>query len=201
MTNKNSLNKNSLPQQRGPWRKLTSTPVYDNPWIRVSHETVLTPGGTEGIYGNIHFKNRALAIVPLDEEGNTWLVGQHRYTLDEFSWEVPMGGGPLDEEPLIAAQRELKEETGYSAHNWQKILTLHTSNSVTDEQAYVYLATGLQSGEQQLEASEGDLQLRKISFQQAVSMAVNGEITDALSIAALLAVERQLKGDAGCQIV
>lgn len=123
------------PQQRGPWLRLSAEQVYDNPWISLSHETVITPGGTEGIYGNVHFKNRALAIVPVDEQGNTWLVGQHRYTLDAFSWEVPMGGGPLNEEPLQAAQRELKEETGYSAANWQQLMKLHTSNSVTDEEA------------------------------------------------------------------
>ncbi|WP_339670797.1 NUDIX hydrolase [Dasania marina] len=185
-------NKIKLPQQRGPWLKLSSAEVYDNPWVTVTHETVTTPGGTEGIYGNIHFKNRAIVIVPVDEAGNTWLVGQHRYTLDSFSWEVPMGGGPLEVDPLLAAQRELKEETGYSASHWQQLMTLHTSNSITDEEAVVFLATGLMAGEQQLEASEGDLIRKKMPLSAAVAMALNGEVTDALSVAALLAVDRLL---------
>lgn len=182
----------TLPEQRGPWVKLSQTEVYDNPWIKVSHEEVTTPGGTAGIYGNIHFKNRALAIVPIDKDGNTWLVGQHRYTLNQFSWEVPMGGGPLDADSLEAAKRELKEETGYSARSWQQLLTLHTSNSVTDEEAVVFLATNLEAGQQALEASEQDLELKKLPFSDAVAMALSGEITDALSVAALLAVERHL---------
>ena len=184
---------NKLTEQRGPWLKRSSQQVYDNPWIQVCHEEVTTPGGTEGIYGKIHFKNRALVIVPIDEAGNTWLVGQHRYTLNEFSWEVPMGGGALDADPLAAAQRELQEETGYRAKSWQQLLRLHTSNSVTDEEALVYLATDLITGEQKLEASESDLQLKKLPLEQAVNMAVNGEISDALSVAALLAVERLLR--------
>ena len=187
-----SDNKPQLPQQRGPWLKLTSQQVYDNPWITLHHETVRTPGGTEGIYGNIHFKNRAIVIVAVDDAANTWLVGQHRYTLDSFSWELPMGGGPLTVEPLLAAQRELKEETGYSAQHWQQIMRLHTSNSVTDEEAVVFLATGLQAGEQALEPSEGDLVVKKLPLSEAVAMALNGDITDALSVAALLAVDRLL---------
>ena len=179
-----------LPEQRGPWLKHSSREVYDNPWINVCHEEVTTPGGTAGIYGSIHFKNRALAIVPIDAQGNTWLVGQHRYTLDQFSWEVPMGGGALDADPLTAAKRELQEETGFTANNWQQLLKLHTSNSVTDEEALIYLASDLVSGAQKLEASESDMQLKKLPFEQAVAMALNGEITDALSVAALLAVSR-----------
>lgn len=173
----------------GPWRRLRRQLVYANPWIELSHEQVLTPAGTPGIYGKVHFKGRAIGIIPLDEEGNTWLVGQHRYTLDSFSWEIPMGGAALDEEPLQAAQRELAEETGLRASQWQCLLQLHTSNSITDEAGLVYLAQTLTLGEQQLEASESDLQVRKLPLQQAVKMALNGEITDAISVAGLLAVQ------------
>src|SRR5690349_9002788 len=127
----------------GPWTCIDSTTAYDNKWISIRHENVITPSGTEGIYGVVHFKNRAIAIVPIDDENHTWLVKQFRYTLNEYSWEVPMGGAPLDEEPLLGAQRELKEETGLSAANWQQLMKLHTSNSVTDEEALIFLARDL----------------------------------------------------------
>lgn len=176
----------------GPWRQLTSELVYQNPWVEVHHQTVTTPAGTAGIYGKIHFKSVAIGIIPVDEHGNTWLVGQHRYTLDEFSWEIPMGGGALDCPPLLAAQRELQEETGFTASHWQQMMKLHTSNSVTDEVAYVFLAQGLVAGVQQLEATESDLVLRQLPLQEAINWALEGIITDAISVAALLAVKHRL---------
>lgn len=178
------------PKKIGPWTRLSSYCEYQNPWIQVNHEKVITPAGSEGIYGKIHFKNRAIGVIPVDEEGYTWLVGQHRYALDEYSWEIPMGGGGLDQPPLAAAQKELKEETGFSAKNWQQLMKLHTSNSVTDEEAYVFLATGLEAGEQALEATEADLILQRLPFKEAVDMVVKGQITDAISVAGLLFVER-----------
>jgi 8-oxo-dGTP pyrophosphatase MutT (NUDIX family) len=177
----------------GPWRRKSRRQVYDNPWISLSHEEVITPGGTDGIYGKIHFKNRAIGIIPLDAHHNTLLVGQYRYTLDAYSWEIPMGGGPLDEAPLLAAQRELKEETGLHGGDWQQLFKLHTSNSVTDEEGYVFLARNLHKGEQELEASEGDLKVRELPFHEAVAMIDRGEITDLISIAGLLAVEKILR--------
>src|SRR5210317_1777933 len=115
-----------------PWKKLGEIVVYDNPWIRVEEHKVLNPKKGEGIYGKVCFKNRAIGILPIDKEFNTWLVGQYRYTLNEYSWEIPMGGGLLEEDPLSAAKRELKEETGLSAGKWTNVLRIHTSNSVTD---------------------------------------------------------------------
>jgi 8-oxo-dGTP pyrophosphatase MutT (NUDIX family) len=176
----------------GPWRRLSQFEIYDNPWIRLTHEEVITPGQTEGIYGVVHFKNFALGIVALDADHNTWLVGQHRYTLDEYSWEIPMGGGDLNEDPLVSAKRELLEETGLHSGVWQELLKLHTSNSVTDEVAYVFLAQNLEQGEQQLEATEGDLVVRRLPFEQVLTMIERGEITDAISVAAILAVARIL---------
>lgn len=178
------------PKKIGPWTRLSTYCKYNNPWIQVNHEKVITPAGSEGIYGKIHFKSRAIGVIPIDDEGFTWLVGQHRYALDEYSWEIPMGGGELDHAPLIAAKQELKEETGFSAKNWQQLMKLHTSNSVTDEEAYVFLATDLEAGEQALEATEADLIVKRLPFQDAIDMVVTGQITDAISVAGLLFVER-----------
>ena len=172
---------------------LSKSSIYDNPWIHVEEHQVLNPGGEKGIYGKVLFKNRALGIIPIDEAGNTWLVGQYRYTVDEYSWEIPMGGGPMQDDILEAAKRELKEETGLEAQNWDCVMRLHTSNSVTDEVGYVFLAEGLTYGKQLLEASEADLKLRKLPFKEALKMVMDQEITDCISVAGILKVAR-LKG-------
>jgi len=167
------------------WRTRASTPVYENPWISVSHHDVITPAGTDGIYGVVHFKNTAIGILPLDADNHTWLVRQSRYTLGQYTWEIPEGGCPTGEEPLAAAQRELEEETGLKAANWQPLMTMHLSNSVSDEKALVFLARDLSAGVQALESSE-DITLRRLPLADAVAMVLSGEITDAISVAALL---------------
>lgn len=173
----------------GPWQRLTRDTVYDNPWIAVTHETVKTPAGTDGIYGKIHFKNRAIGIVPLLDNGDTLLVGQYRYTLEAYSWEIPMGGGPLDEAPLASAQRELREETGLHGGDWRELFKLHTSNSVTDEEGYVFLAQHCTAGEMELGDTESDLVVKRLPLTEAVAMIRRGEITDVISIAGLLAAQ------------
>ena len=177
------------------WKKLESRTVYDNPWITVMEDSVINPGGGRNEYGHVHFKNRAVAIVPVDEAGNTWLVGQQRYTLGEYSWELPMGGAPVDEDPLDAAKRELKEETGLSAGQWHTLMRMHTSNSITDEVALVYIARQLTEGETRFEETE-DLSIRKLPLAEAVEMARDGRITDAVCVAALLRVN-ELEGMSG----
>jgi len=172
------------------WKKLTSKTVFDNPWITVFEDRVINPGGGQNDYGHVHFKNRAVAILPLDEDGNTWLVGQDRYTLGIFTWELPMGGAPLDESPLDAAKRELKEETGLSAAKWTEVMTLHTSNSITDEVGIVFIAEQLTEGESELDETE-NIELRKLKLTEALGMVERGEITDAISVAALLGVARR----------
>jgi 8-oxo-dGTP pyrophosphatase MutT (NUDIX family) len=171
------------------WEKISSKTIYDNPWITVFEDHVINPGGGHNDYGHVHFKNIAVAIVPLDGEGNTWLVGQERYTLGQFSWELPMGGAPGDEEPIAAARRELKEETGLTAERWSQILRLHTSNSITDEEGIVFVAEDLDEGEPDFEETE-DLQIRKLPLSEALAMIERGEITDAISVAALLLVSK-----------
>ncbi len=171
-----------------PWITKNVNTVYENPWIVLSHREVITPGGTDGIYGKVHFKNTAIGILPLDKDYNTWIVGQYRYTLDEYSWEIPEGGGPLNEEPLAAAIRELKEETGISAEKWTPVIELTTSNSVTDERAICYVAQDLSFGEAEPEETE-ELKIKKIPFHDLVDMTLNGDITDAMSVATILKVK------------
>lgn len=151
----------------------------------VYEDDVINPGGGRNLYGHVHFKNRAVAIVPLDDEHNTWLVGQQRYTLGAWSWELPMGGAPLDEDPLAAAKRELREETGLTATDWSELMRLHTSNSITDEVGVVFVARKLTQGATAFEETE-DLEIRKLPLTEAIAMARRGEITDAISVAALL---------------
>jgi 8-oxo-dGTP pyrophosphatase MutT (NUDIX family) len=171
-----------------PWRTLRSDLVYDNPWIRVRQDDVIRPDGEPGIYGVVHFKNRAIGVLPIDEDGYTYLVGQYRYTLNRYFWEIPEGGGPEDEEPLETAKRELLEETGLEARHWQLLGTAHLSNSVTDEEAIYFLATGLIQREAQPEGTE-KLELMRIPFGEALRMVLVGEITDALSVMAIMRYE------------
>jgi len=167
------------------WKLQTSKKIYDNPWLTLDEDEVINPGGGISHYGKIHFKNIAIGIIPLDEHNNTWLVGQYRYAPDCYSWEIPMGGGPLDIDPLESAKRELKEETGLTASHWEELMPLHTSNSVTDERGIVYVAKGLTEGETAFDETE-DLQVIKLPLEEAIEHVKNGEITDAISVAGLL---------------
>ena len=174
-----------------PWQTHGTAVIYENPWIRVRQDQITNPKGGTGIYGVVSMRNKAIGIVPLDDEGNTWLVGQYRYTLNEYTWEIPMGGGPIELDVLESAQRELREETGLLAERWTRIARLHTSNSVTDEEGFVYLAENLTQGEWEPEESE-DLRVWKLPLAQAVAMVMTDEITDAISVAGLLKAEKFL---------
>lgn len=173
---------------KNPWQTLSEKRVYDNPWISLNEYQIINPGGGAGIYGKVHFKNLAIGIIVLDENFDTWLVGQYRYPLDQYSWEIPEGGGPLHEDPLKSAQRELLEETGITANKWTEIQRLHLSNSVSDELAIIYLARDLSLGEPSPEETE-QLIIRKLPFREAFNMVMRGEITDSLSVAAIFKVK------------
>ena len=175
---------NGFDPSKNPWKRLSRRVTYQNPWIRVDEDQVLRPDGRPGIYGVVHFMNRAIGVVALDDRDRVLLVGQYRYPLDEYSWEIPEGGGSLEEDPLAAAQRELLEETGFTAACWQPILRSHLSNSVTDEEALAYLACELTPGKAEPEGTE-QLQVKWLPFAEALRMVAAGEITDALSVLAL----------------
>ena len=168
-----------------PWRRLARQIAYDNAWITVWHDDVVRPDGQPGIYGVVHYRARSIAVIALDEQDHVILVGQYRYPLNRYSWELPQGGGLPEEEPLAAAKRELREETGFSAANWEEILVAHMSNAITDEETILYLARGLTEGIPEPEGSE-KLQVRRVPFAEALAKVERGEITDAPSMIGLL---------------
>lgn len=176
-----------MEQEINPWVTKGEELKYENAWIKVVEYDVLNPAGKPGIYGVVHFKNIALGVVPVDDEGYTYLVGQYRYALNAYSWEIPEGGGNPAIEPLEGIKRELLEETGLLAERWQLVSTIHTSNSVCNEVGYIYLAEGLTQGQSEPEETE-DLRIKKLPLKEAVDMVLNNEITDSLSIAGLLKV-------------
>lgn len=174
-----------MEEQYNPWVILDERNIYDNPWIGLKEYNVINPSGGKGIYGKVFFKSLAIGILPLDEDGNTWLVGQYRFPVNKYSWEIPEGGGDLNVDPLLSAQRELLEETGLKAERWDKILEMHVSNSVTDEKAIVYVGRILSQHTPEPEETE-QLIIKKLPFAQAFEMVMSGEITDSISVAAIL---------------
>ncbi|MDC1516534.1 NUDIX hydrolase [Cyclobacteriaceae bacterium] len=171
------------------WIKKSSLKVFENPWIVLHDEQVINPRGGESQYGRIHFKHAAMGIIPMDDDLNTYLVGQWRYPLNAYSWEIPMGGGQLDQDLLGSAKRELLEETGITATRWQELSKVHLSNSVSDEVGYIYLAKGLTFGATQFDESE-DLMIKKLPLKKAIEMCLEGSITDSLSLIGLLKLAR-----------
>ncbi|NNF01711.1 MAG: NUDIX hydrolase [Bacteroidia bacterium] len=168
-----------------PWKILNTKQIFSNPWIRIQASKVIDPGGKGGEYTVVHFQNVAVAILPLDEDNNTWIVGQYRFPLDRFEWELPEGGSPLGKDLLENAKRELQEETGIQANKWEKILEMQLSNSVTDEISVSYIARELTIGESQPDSNER-LYLRKLPFSELYEMVMKGDVRDALTVATVL---------------
>jgi 8-oxo-dGTP pyrophosphatase MutT (NUDIX family) len=170
-----------------PWVRGAATPIFDNPWISVTRYAATAPTGNDATYGLVSYKNYAVAILPIFDDGTTILVGQHRFPLGDYSWEIPEGGGPLDQDPLDSAKRELAEETGLQAADWREILQAQLSNSVSDEVAFGYLATGLSTASAAHHADETeDLARVRIPFREALDAAVAGDLKDVLTVAMLL---------------
>ncbi len=181
-----------MPKKRGPLTVHGEQPVFGNPWIIAVNYHVSAPSGREFTYTLVHFRNWATGIVPLHEDGTVTLVGQHRFALDRYSWEIPEGGASEEEGPLAGAQRELAEEAGLAAADWREILQLHLSNSVTDEHAFVYLATGLSPAVATPDDTE-DITVKRLPFAEALAMVNSGEITDSITVAALLKVSHMAR--------
>jgi 8-oxo-dGTP pyrophosphatase MutT (NUDIX family) len=180
-------------ETNNPWLTVSSKRVYDNPWITLREDQVVRPDGQPGIYGVVHYKNIAVGVLAIEDD-HVCLVGQYRYPLQRYSWEIPEGGCPEGEEPLRAAQRELREETGLEAEHWQTLGEAYLSNSVADEYAVWFLATGLVPGEGRPEGTER-LSMRRVPLREALTMALDGEITDALSSLALMSYALKLPAD------
>jgi 8-oxo-dGTP pyrophosphatase MutT (NUDIX family) len=181
-------------ETRNPWQTVSSEEVYDNPWIQVREDRVIRPDGEPGIYGVVHYKNIAVGVLPIEED-HIYLVGQYRYPLQSYSWEIPEGGCPEGEEPLLAARRELKEETGLEARRWRRLGEAYLSNSVADEYAVWFVATGLVPGDWCPEGAER-LSVRRVPLREALTMALDGEITDALSLLAIMSYALARPSDA-----
>lgn len=189
---------------RDPWIRHHETTVYSNPWMQVIEYAVTRPDGAAGIYGIVRPKQLAVGVLPLDADGQVWLVGQWRFPLARYSWEMPEGGGGFDEDPAAAAARELREEAGLRAERVQPVLRMHLSNSLTDELAWCFLATGLHPVAAEPDPTEV-LGVRRVPFAMAYRAALAGEITDSLTVATLLrvrlmAVEGDLPADLAAMV-
>jgi 8-oxo-dGTP pyrophosphatase MutT (NUDIX family) len=171
-------------ETKNPWTVVSTKKIYDNNWISLREDAVVQPDGERGIYGVVHFKNVAIGVLAVEDEF-VYLVGQYRYPLERYSWEIPEGGCPEGEEPLDAARRELEEETGLRARNWRKLGEAYLSNSVSDELAVWFVATGLEQGERRPEGTE-QLEVRRVHFKDALRMALDGKISDAISQLAIM---------------
>ena len=170
--------------EENPWKTLDAETMYESDWIKITKSNVLNPAGNPALYSWVHFKNLAIGIVPMDEHKNIWLVGQYRYPIDCYSWEIPEGGGKIGVDPKESASRELLEETGIKAGNFSEILRMHLSNSATDEVSITFLATSLEYFSPEPEESEM-LQIKKISLEEAFNWVSQGKITDAISVGSI----------------
>jgi 8-oxo-dGTP pyrophosphatase MutT (NUDIX family) len=169
----------------GPWRRRSRRTAYANPWLEVFHDEVDRPDGSPGVYGVVHFRTSAVGVVAVDGDGRLLLVGQHRYPLDQYSWEIPEGGVEDGEPAVEGARRELREETGFEASSWRLLFRTTLSNSVTDERGAVFVATGLQPGPAAPEVTE-DLAIRWATLDEVLAEIDAGVIHDLLTIAGVL---------------
>ncbi len=182
----------STHEPENPWQTHETHTIYDNPWIKVTESQVTNPSGGPGIYGVVHYKHVATGVIPIDDEGHTWLVGQYRYPTNTYEWEIPEGGASPGEPPLEGVKRELAEEAGLRAEKWELILKMHLSNCVSNEVAYLYVARDLSPAERNPDETE-KLAVKRLPLEEVFAMLDRGEITDAMSVAALWKLRWMLK--------
>lgn len=170
-----------------PWRTLSERVVFETPWMKVTEHDAIAPTGKPAYYGAVRMKNLAIAVLPIHEDGTIVMVGQHRFVLGDYSWEIPEGGGPLDVDPLESARRELSEETGLQAAEWREVVRAQLSNSLTDERMFGFLAFGLSPAQdgRELDHTE-DLAIARVPFREALDACVAGHLQDVLTVAMLL---------------
>jgi len=193
MSDSSGSSDSEIANRIGPWTRRSREVAYDNPWITIWHDEVARPDGSPGIYGVVHFANLAVGAVVLDDEDRVLLVGQHRYTLDAYSWELPEGGVPDGEPAVDGARREVREETGVEADGWREIVRFHLSNSISDEAGVLFRARARSHGTATPDATE-DLAVRWVPFAETLDMIGRGEITDAMTIMGIQAVALERAG-------
>ena len=172
-------------EAHNPWITLATEVKYESRFIKVTEHQVKNPAGNDGIYGVVHFKTYAIAVIPLDENNNTWIVGQYRFPQNSYEWEIVEGGCPEGTSPLETAKRELIEEVGLKAEKFELILEMQLSNSSTDEISYTYIARDLKFVGEEPEEDER-LEIKKLPFEEVYQMVMRGEIRDGLSVASIL---------------
>ncbi len=172
-------------QQPAAWTGGEGAVRFANPWLELIEYDATAPTGHRTRYGVVRFKNLAVGVLPLFEDGTVVLVGQQRFPLMNYSWEMPEGGSPAGEDPLEGAQRELAEEAGLKARSWTKILDLEMSNSVTDERGVCYLARELTACAKAPDQTE-DLAVARVPFRDLLAAVIAGEVRDSLTVAATL---------------
>jgi 8-oxo-dGTP pyrophosphatase MutT (NUDIX family) len=185
------------PEHLDPYTVLNRRFIYDSPWIRIREDRYEHRKGAEGRYAVCGFRRTACGVLALDEEDRVVLVGQWRYPLELYSWEIPEGGGDEGESPFEAIRRELAEEAGLSAQVWEPLCFFHASNSSTDEEVFLFLASGLSATNAHHPEEDEELMLHREPFADCLRRVLSGEITDSLTVMALLALQAKRTGVQG----
>jgi ADP-ribose pyrophosphatase len=168
-----------------PWIVKSVDRPFENEWLALDRHKVVRPDGDDGTYTVVRIRRVAVGVLPIEPDGSVHLVGQWRFPLGRYSWEMPEGGAEPGEDPLDCAKRELEEETGLSAGRFERVLELDMSNSLTDERAVIYLAFDLRAGEASPEGTEV-LRRRRAHFRDVLERVADYRITDAMTVAAVL---------------